>query len=292
MSRKVELFWPWIRRKIDLRNYFVCLRGGNYWHWNVLHEPKLQKLVGGWKRTLLKTYAGSRTIEVTISITRWWSSFSFSIGSSRFWGGTESGYVELLSCIHCENLLHLLVEFRSRFRAMTVDLIQNTVAISRKIEISAVIQYWWRPGWNVREKWKTLEMESIFRDYWFFFFFRWKYFWKHLSNLNWLEKKWKDIVFYFIFFFEDDVIGEEIKRINPVITIDVKETGLNRFRAKFDNGSGTSVNRRGKRHRKFKSYVSSFLLSFSATVDYSWNVNRDIKKILSVVKYKDRFFWR
>lgn len=125
-----------------------------------------------------------------------------------------------------------------------------------------------------------------------FFFFSMKIFLETFVKFNWLEKKWKDIVFYFIFFFEDDVIGEEIKRINPVITIDVKETGLNRFRAKFDNGSGTSVNRRGKRHRKFKSYVSSFLLSFSATVDYSWNVNRDIKKILSVVKYKDRFFWR
>lgn len=201
MSRKVELFRPWIRRKIDLRNYFVCLRGGNYWHWNVLHEPKLQKLVGGWKRTLLKTYAGSRTIEVTISITRWWSSFSFSIGSSRFWGGTESGYVELLSCIHCENLLHLLVEFRSRFRAMTVDLTQNTVAISRKIENKCCDSILMTSRMEREGEMKNFGNGIDFSRLLVFFFFSMKIFLETFVKFNWLEKKWKDIVFYFIFFF-------------------------------------------------------------------------------------------
>lgn len=90
-------------------------------------EQKLQKLCFAGKaeekeKEKKKEDEEKRTIEVAISISRWWPSFSFSIGSSRFWWGTEAGYVELLPGIHCENLLHLLVEFRSRFRAMTVDL--------------------------------------------------------------------------------------------------------------------------------------------------------------------------
>lgn len=71
-------------------------------------------------------------IEVAVVIIpRWWPSvaisvsisisIAISIGSSRFGGRSEPSYVELLSGVHRENLLHLLVEFRSRFRAMTVD---------------------------------------------------------------------------------------------------------------------------------------------------------------------------
>ena len=65
----------------------------------------------------------SMLIKVTIAISRWWSSvpISISIGSSRIGRRTETGYVELLPSVHRENLLHLLVEFRSRFGAMTVD---------------------------------------------------------------------------------------------------------------------------------------------------------------------------
>lgn len=44
--------------------------------------------------------------------------------------------------------------------------------------------------------------------------------------------------YYLFFFFEDDgeIRKSFAKRINRVIMINVKETRLNRFRAKFDNG--------------------------------------------------------
>lgn len=72
-----------------------------------------------------------RTIEVVIVIPRWRSSvaISISIGSSRFGRRSEPSYVELLPGVHRENLLHLLVEFRSRFRAMTVDLLKSNIII-------------------------------------------------------------------------------------------------------------------------------------------------------------------
>lgn len=117
-SREMELLQPRVPRIIDLRN-----------------RSDRRDFSIATSRTIdaeKSTDEGSkgvvtiRTVEIVIAISRWWSSvpisISISIGSSRFGGRSEPSYVELLPGVHRENLLHLLVEFRSRFRAMTVDL--------------------------------------------------------------------------------------------------------------------------------------------------------------------------
>lgn len=57
-----------------------------------------------------------------------------------------------------------------------------------------------------------------------------------LIKIKGIQFERKNIIFFF--FFEDDggIRKSSVKRINRVIMINVKETRLNRFRAKFDNG--------------------------------------------------------
>lgn len=62
------------------------------------------------------------TIEHLIAITWQWAAISVTIRTSWLRGWTQSSYVKFFTRVHCEDLLHLLVQLRARFRAISVYL--------------------------------------------------------------------------------------------------------------------------------------------------------------------------